>query len=203
MDGVTDSHRDRRATFFGNANAQVALVCDQLRALPQLAGGFDAVGFSQGGQLLRAVVERCGGESDLRVRNLITLGSQHLGISSLPPCPSDAGPLSACRLMHLSIVRQGLYSTFAQRNIIPAQYIRNEDRILEYLEKNEFLRDINNERMGDDQVGMNAQERIFNEEPEIPRNETYKANFAALKNLVLFRFRYEGLHTLCSAVLSD
>lgn len=79
------SDRRRQASFFGNANAQVDLACDQLRGIDEItslklnpSGQFDAIGFSQGGQLLRAVVERCGGKGGLNVRHLITLGSQHV-----------------------------------------------------------------------------------------------------------------------------
>lgn len=77
----------RRATFFGCADDQVATVCAQLAALPDLTDRtrnpsrrFDAIGFSQGGQFLRAVVERCNGVGlgGVTVRNLITLGSQHV-----------------------------------------------------------------------------------------------------------------------------
>ncbi|KAK4706167.1 palmitoyl-protein thioesterase, partial [Phenoliferia sp. Uapishka_3] len=220
-----DGTSDQRATFFGSANDQVAAVCDQLRALPEImdpklnpSGKFDAIGFSQGGQLLRAVVERCGGKGGLNVRNLITVGSQHMGVSSMPPCPPGSSPFGACRLMHLSIVREGLYSNFAQHKIIPAQYFRDEARIHDYLSVNNFLRvssphnansiwwaehgrhaltpfrlttqDINNERVGDKEVGPPADNAgLFDEEdnPE-PRNETYKENFSALENLVLLRF---------------
>jgi palmitoyl-protein thioesterase len=182
----------RRATFFGSATAQIDRVCEQLQVLPELfdpslnpSGHFDAIGFSQGGQLLRGAIERCG----LPVRNLITLGSQHMGISSLPPCPPGAGPFSTCRLMHLSIVRWGLYSSWAQSNIIPAQYVRDEARIDDYLRVNTFLKDINNERVGDKQVGPPdvLDERDEPEEPE-PRNATYKANLSSVKNFVMFRF---------------
>ena len=81
----------RRATFFGKANEHVDHVCEQLLELEEItspklnpSGHFDAIGFSQGGQLLRAVVERCGGEGGLRVRNLITLGSQHVSLVNGP-----------------------------------------------------------------------------------------------------------------------
>lgn len=84
------SPTSRQASFFGNANAHVQLACDQLLALEEItspelnpSGKFDAIGFSQGGQLLRAVVERCGGEGGLNVRHLITVGSQH--VSSATP----------------------------------------------------------------------------------------------------------------------
>ncbi|GAA6042343.1 hypothetical protein JCM8097_003858 [Rhodosporidiobolus ruineniae] len=187
-----DGPADQRATFFGLATAQIQKVCDQLLDIPEItspklnpSGVFDGLGWSQGGQLLRGVVEMCGGEGEgkLKMRNLITVGSQHMGIWAMPPCPADSGPFSACRLMHLSLVREGIYSGWAQSQVIPAQYWREEARIDEYLRNNRFLRDINNERVGDDEMGAG----LWDTEKE-PRNKTYKENFSALNRLVLLRF---------------
>ncbi len=50
----------------------------QLASDPNLKDGFNAVGFSQGGQFLRAYVERC---NNPPVHNLITFGGQHMGMS--------------------------------------------------------------------------------------------------------------------------
>ncbi|BGP51327.1 hypothetical protein JCM10450v2_007265 [Rhodotorula kratochvilovae] len=193
-----DGTSDQRATFFGSANAHVEHVCAQLAALPQIVDPllnpsqqFDGLGFSQGGQLLRAVVERCGtvgagkGSEGARMRRLVTVGSQHMGISELSPCPPKSSPLSPCKLMHLSLVRSGIYTPWAQHNIVPAQYFRDPNRIDEYLAQNDFLRDINNERVGDAQVGDEARGE---EDGDEPRNATYKTNLAALDKLVLFRF---------------
>merc|ERR1719248_3712 len=69
--------------FFGNMNHQVESVCAQLKAMPELQAGFNAVGFSQGGQLMRAYVQRC---NDPPVRQLITFGGQHMGIADIPAC---------------------------------------------------------------------------------------------------------------------
>lgn len=96
--------------------------------------------------------------------------------------------------MHLSLVREGLYSSWAQNNILPAQYVRDEARIDDYLRVNTFLKDINNEREGDEEVGppegegASASGQGGDDKPE-PRNATYKANLSAIKNLVLLRFR--------------
>lgn len=114
-----------------------------------------------------------------------------MGISSLPPCPPDSGPLSPCKLMHLSLVRSGIYTPWAQHNVIPAQYYRDPKRIDEYLAGNDFLRDINNERVGDEQASEEEREgavRDWRGEVE-GRNATYKDNLASLDKLVLFRFR--------------
>lgn len=66
---------DQHASIYGNVNDQVDQVCAQLERIPQLARGFDAVGFSQGGQFMRAYVQRCNAP---RVHNLMTFGSQHM-----------------------------------------------------------------------------------------------------------------------------
>ncbi|XP_018015813.1 palmitoyl-protein thioesterase 1-like [Hyalella azteca] len=50
---------DAEQAFLGNANDQVAEVCDKLQADPELVNGYHAIGFSQGGQFLRAVAQRC------------------------------------------------------------------------------------------------------------------------------------------------
>ncbi|GAA5923630.1 palmitoyl-protein thioesterase family protein [Sporobolomyces koalae] len=195
-----DGASDQKATFFGNANAQIAQVCEQLLALPEItdpalnpSGKFDAIGFSQGGQLLRGVVERCGGPGGLNVRNLITLGSQHLGISALPPCPPNSSPFSPCRLMHLSLVHSSIYSSYAQNNIVPAQYFRNyanEGEMEKYLAGNSFLRDLNNERLGDEQGLLEDTPQMLKVDVE-PRNATYKANLSNLSKLVLLRFSFD------------
>ncbi|KAK4052262.1 hypothetical protein OIO90_004484 [Microbotryomycetes sp. JL221] len=171
----------RRSTFFGNANEQVEQACQELIEQPEIKQSkhFDAIGLSQGGQLLRALIERCGHE--LKVRNLITLGSQHMGISAVPPCPPGTSPFSPCRLMQLSLVRQGMYSTWAQKNIIPAQYFRDPNKFDEYLKVNEFLKDINNERLMDSQTNADDGD-------DRPRNPTYKHNFSSINKLVLLRF---------------
>jgi palmitoyl-protein thioesterase len=49
-------------------------VCEMIANDPALQNGFNAIGFSQGGQFLRAVAQRC---PTPRMRNLITVGSQH------------------------------------------------------------------------------------------------------------------------------
>lgn len=41
---------DQRASFFGNLNVQVDRVCSDLESDEQLKNGFDAIGFSQGGE---------------------------------------------------------------------------------------------------------------------------------------------------------
>ena len=102
---------------------------EQIRSQPELENGFDAIGFSQGmsfsppqqtsqltsahiaGQFLRAYVERYNSPP---VYNLITFGSQHMGISDLPPCKPFDIP---CQLAKRA-VRGGVYSEWAQSHVV-------------------------------------------------------------------------------------
>ncbi|KAG5993401.1 hypothetical protein E4U54_003367 [Claviceps lovelessii] len=170
-DGTGD---DRSTTFFGNVTEQVQIVCDQLARHPILstAPAIDAIGFSQGGQFLRGYVERCNRPP---VRNLITFGSQHNGITKFRDCgPSDF----ICKAA-MALLRFNVWGSFVQSRVVPAQYFRppvagaGEDgsssgEYDSYLEHSNYLADVNNERT--------------------LKSERYKDNLARLDNLVLYMF---------------
>ncbi|KAI1379471.1 alpha/beta-hydrolase [Hypoxylon crocopeplum] len=154
---------DRTATFYGNVTEQVAKVCDDLAAHPILstAPAVDAVGFSQGGQFLRAYVERCNFPP---VRTLVTFGSQHNGIVDYKACSAaDWLCKGAMALLH-----GNTWSSWLQSRLVPAQYYRDPKDMDSYLEYSNFLADINNER-------------------EL-KNETYAKNIAQLENFIMYIF---------------
>uniref|UniRef100_A0A3Q2HGX2 Palmitoyl-protein thioesterase 1 n=1 Tax=Equus caballus TaxID=9796 RepID=A0A3Q2HGX2_HORSE len=65
---------DVENSFFLNVNSQVTTVCQILAKDPKLQQGYNAMGFSQGGQFLRAVAQRCPSPPMV---SLITFGGQH------------------------------------------------------------------------------------------------------------------------------
>ncbi|KAK0832263.1 hypothetical protein LTR73_002550 [Friedmanniomyces endolithicus] len=147
-----DGSADRSASFFGNVSAQVAKVCEDIKADPQLAqsldekGGIrvDALGFSQGGQFLRGLVERCEG---LSVRSLMTFGSQHNGISEFQTCGSYDFVCKGA----VALVKGNAWTEYVQGRVVPAQYYRTVNETTGrgsegYLEGSGFLADVNNER---------------------------------------------------------
>lgn len=75
-----------------------------------MKNGFNAVGFSQGGQFMRAYVERC---NDPPVYNLITMGGQHQGVADIPSCTSVN--TSICNFIE-EILDYGAYNSLAQGN---------------------------------------------------------------------------------------
>lgn len=130
---------DRKASFFGKIALQVQSACDQLKNIPELAEGFDAIGFSQGGLFLRGYVEQC---NDPPVRNLITFGSPHGGTSDIPNCEKSHD--LNCSLMR-SIVKNGVYWKWVQNKVIAAQFFKKWNDVESYLSKNIYLPDLNNE----------------------------------------------------------
>lgn len=160
-----DANGDRSATFLGNVTEQVDRVCAELASHPILstAPAVDALGFSQGGQFLRAYVQRCNYPP---VRSLVTFGAQHNGIVDFRKCP-DGDWL--CRGA-MALLRGNTWSDFVQGRLVPAQYYRNPgaDEYQKYLEHSNFLADINNER--------------------VLKNKTYVENLARLENFVMYMF---------------
>lgn len=157
---------DRNRGFFGNVNDDSRQVCEQVRKIPELQGGFDAVGFSQGGQFIRALVQRCEG---IQVRNLVTFGSQHAGIADFPAC---SGADLLCRAAEAAL-KSGIYSEWAQTHVVTAQYFRNPrdpDGFEQYLTANHFLTDINN---------------------ELEQNARYKRRLSSLDTFVMVQFDHD------------
>lgn len=154
---------DRRATFFGNVTQQLESVCADLASHPIIgtAKEVNAMGFSQGGQFLRAYVERC---NKPPVKNLVTFGSQHNGISKFQGCASTDWLCKGAE----ALLAGNIWSNFAQSGLVPAQYFRNPEDLESYLEHSNFLADVNNERK--------------------LKNEKYKENIASLTKFVMFVF---------------
>ena len=163
---------DQRATFFGNITQQSEEICASLAAnanLTDAATGLvraDALGFSQGGQFLRGLVERC---PALSVRSLVTFGSQHNGIAQFQRC----GTWDLLCKGAVALVGGNAWTDYVQSRVVPAEYYRELNKTTGlpsegYLEHSHFLADVNNER-------------------EEKKSE-YAARLAALEKFVMFVF---------------
>ena len=158
-----DGSADRKATFLGNITEQVLKVCEDLANHPILskAPAINGLGLSQGGQFLRAYVERC---NFPRVANLVTMGSQHNGISEFQTCGTGDW---LCQLWE-GFLKGKTWTDLAQSTLVPAQYYRDPEEMDEYLENSNFLADVNNER-------------------EV-KNTTYKENMKKLDMFAMYMF---------------
>ncbi|XP_059412248.1 palmitoyl-protein thioesterase 1-like [Carassius carassius] len=153
--------QDTENGFFMDVNEQVSFVCDQLSQDPKLKGGYNAMGFSQGSQFLRAVAQRC---PDPPMKNLISVGGQHQGVFGLPRCPGESSHI--CDWIR-KMLNSGAYTDVVQKHLVQAQYWHDplDDDL--YKKHSLFLADIN-------------QERVV--------NETYKKNLMSLNKFVMVKF---------------
>ncbi|KAK4327873.1 hypothetical protein Pmani_001680 [Petrolisthes manimaculis] len=154
---------DEEHGYFGNLNDHVAQVCDKVANDPELQGGYHAMGFSQGGQFLRAVAQRC---PHPPVKSLISIGGQHQGVFGLPSCPASATQSRTCEYIR-KLLDYGAYSSWIQNGLVQAQYWHDPLHVEEYRNKSIFLADINNEKV---------------------INEAYRTNLKKLETFVMVKF---------------
>merc|ERR1711936_733890 len=114
---------DMESGFFRDTNRQVREVCEMLANDPELQDGYNAIGFSQGGQFLRAVAQRC---PEPPMKNLVTVGAQHQGVFGFPLCPGEM--VFFCDIVR-DLLSYGAYLDFDT-----------------YVEKSKFIAEINNEK---------------------------------------------------------
>ncbi|KAL4629423.1 palmitoyl-protein thioesterase 1 [Arapaima gigas] len=152
---------DTENGFFMDVNQQVSVVCEQLTQDPQFRGGYNAMGFSQGGQFLRAVAQRCPSPP---MKNLISVGGQHQGVFGLPRCPGENSAI--CDFIRKKLT-SGAYTDLVQKHLVQAQYWHDPLNEELYRTHSLFLADINQERAV---------------------NESYKKNLQALNKFVLVKF---------------
>jgi len=145
--------------FLKPVNKQVEQVCAELADNPDLKNGYNAVGFSQGGQFLRAVAQRC---PNPPMKNLVTIAGQHQGVFGIPGCPGESQQL--CNIMR-ELLYLGAYNELVQSILVQAQYWHDPVHADQYIEKSQFIGEINNE-------GPN-------------KNASYAENLNKLENFVM------------------
>lgn len=151
--------------FFMNVNKQVDMVCAELANDTRFSGGYHSVGFSQGGQFLRAVAQRCPSPP---MRNFVSIGGQHQGVYGFPRCPSTTNICNTVR----ELLNYGAYVPFIQNSLVQAEYWHDPLNEQEYIDKSVFLADINNEKT---------------------INQQYKTNLLSLENMVLVKFNNDTM----------
>nr|CAD7398415.1 unnamed protein product [Timema poppensis] len=152
--------------YFLNVNTQVERVCKQLAADPNLKGGYNAIGFSQGAQFLRAVAQRC---PTPPILNLISIGGQHQGVYGVPDCGYPKHKY--CDYIR-KILTHAAYFSWVQKELVQAEYWHDPLKEDEYRQASIFLADINNEKV---------------------KNATYRENLLRLNSFVLVKFNNDTI----------
>jgi palmitoyl-protein thioesterase len=147
-------------SWFTTMSAQAKLVCDAVKADAKLAPGYNMVALSQGNLVARAVIEECGGPA---VHNYVSLGGPHMGTMSFPQCETGV----ICDLLN-TVIKFGVYSSFIQSFVGPANYFKDVMQYNNYLANSNFLPALNNEGA--------------------TKSPAYKASLAALNSMTLVKF---------------
>jgi len=158
---------DTENGFFKDTNKQIDIACEYIAQDPLLQDGYNAIGFSQGGQFLRAVAQRCPSPP---IKNLVTVGAQHQGVFGFPNCPGEIDIF--CDLVR-DLLNYGVYADFVQGFLVQAQYWHDPLHYDTYVEKSRFIAEINNEK------------------PE--KNATYAENLAKLENFVMIKHNQDTM----------
>ncbi|KAK9667977.1 hypothetical protein RND81_13G025500 [Saponaria officinalis] len=149
-----------KSSMFLRLDHQVRIVCDQIKSMESLKGGYNLIGVSQGALIARGVIEMC--DDTPQVHNFISFGGPQAGVISFPHC--NEGIFDCVRIAKL--LKFLAYTKVVQNTIAPSGYIRLPNDHREYLKMCSFLPKINNEIEG---------QQIL----------SYKQRFSNLANLIL------------------
>ena len=128
-------------SIFYNINHQGRILCDIIHHDPYFKdGNFSILGLSQGSILAKYIIEYC--PLKVPVRNLVTFGGPHMGISFAPKLPKETWLGSSLAY----VVNTIIYWNIAQWFIAPADYWRDPQNPEGFLKYSRFLAEANNER---------------------------------------------------------
>merc|ERR1712123_126558 len=108
---------DMESGFFRDTNRQISEVCEMMANDPELQDGYNAIGFSQGGQLQ--------------------------GVFGFPNCPGEMNFF--CDIVR-DLLNYGAYVEFVQDILVQAQYWHDPLHFDTYVEMSKFIAEINNEK---------------------------------------------------------
>lgn len=162
--------QDEESGFLTPVNKQVEEACATIKNDEKLKNGYNAVGFSQGGQFLRAVAQRC---PDPPMKNLVSVGGQHQGVYGIPQCEKLPAVFQFLCTMGREAISAIVYTGLVQDHLVQAQYWHDPLHHDKYVQHSQFIAEINNEGPS-------------------PKDE-YAQNLMKLQKLVLVMFEDDNM----------
>jgi len=145
-------------SIFTGMDEMVDKFCSELKADPNLQGGINLIGFSQGGPVTRGYLERC---NNPPVKNYVGWVSPQGGVYGVP----KVGHIKYLNWTLDDLADCCVYDDWVQDLISWAGYWRDPYELSNYEQNCKFLPDIDNARSA--------------------KNPTYKTNVLSLKNFIM------------------
>merc|ERR1711892_376346 len=140
---------------------------------------------SQGGLLIRGLVQRC----PVPVKNLITFGAPHQGVYGVPSCEIATGSYELCVLVR-EILSAGAYEPWIQDLVAPAQYWNDPLNHTNYVQGSHYLGVVNNEK---EEKNTDYKDRMVQLDTFVPGQEV---EVLPLRESALYKEDFIGLKTL-------
>ena len=125
--------------FFAPMKDQAKNACDELKKDENFQNEFSILSFSQGGLIARYIIEKC----DMKgyVKKFVSFGGPLMGTSKVPKCIKGV----ICHFVN-NFVSFFVYYNYVQNGFGPSGYYRDNFHLKRYLDKSNFLAELNNEK---------------------------------------------------------
>eukprot|EP00442_Polarella_glacialis_P048141 CAMPEP_0115061470 /NCGR_PEP_ID=MMETSP0227-20121206/8024_1 /TAXON_ID=89957 /ORGANISM="Polarella glacialis, Strain CCMP 1383" /LENGTH=360 /DNA_ID=CAMNT_0002446773 /DNA_START=43 /DNA_END=1125 /DNA_ORIENTATION=- len=158
--------------FLKDMDSSVDYFARKIRADPKLAGGFNAIGFSQGNSLIRGYIQKY---NDPPVNAFVSVHGTVMGVSALPSCFEQEKPLGLICKSIAEVLGNLAYLPIAQRLLFQADYYRAPKKV----SGEAYLR--------------HSQLANWNNEDTTNSNATYAANFAKVKKFGMVKAMQDSM----------
>merc|ERR1712118_150136 len=112
--------------FLHDMDKNVEVFAAAIKNDTNLAGGFNAVGFSQGNSIIRGYIQKY---NEPTVSTWLSVHGTVVGVASFPKCNPDGllGPV--CKLLDRFLVGPAAYTQFVQNRLFQADYFRDPKNV--------------------------------------------------------------------------
>lgn len=122
----SDLSSDTNNGFFMTMDKNVEVFAAAIKNDTKLAGGFNAVGFSQGNSIVRGYIQKY---NEPTVSTWLSVHGTVVGVASFPECNPQGllGPV--CKLLDQYVVGPAAYTEFVQNKLFQADYFRDPKHV--------------------------------------------------------------------------
>lgn len=161
-----DQGSDTTNGFFMTMDKNVDVFAEAIAKNENLRNGFNAVGFSQGNNVIRGYIQKYNNPA---VDTWLSVHGPNVGVASFPKCDPSGVLGKVCKLLDQYVVGPLAYTKFVQNMLFQADYFRDPKQVnsTAYRENSAIAK--------------------WNNEGASGINETYRVNFGKTKRFAMIK----------------